>query len=258
MAQKRRIYCRFCDSFFYSLDDLSSHMESEHMDMIPKNMSSYQFCYYIKTGKTHGSCIICHNDTDWNDKTKKYKRFCNNPACREKYKKEFNKRMIGKYGKINLLNDPEHQRKMLANRSISGVYTWSSDSRFKFPYTGSYELSFLQFLDNVLRFDPSDIITPSPHTYTYIYEGKEHFYIPDMFIPSLNLEIEIKDHTNMHPKIKAVDRIKEEEKDKVMRSNLSTYSYLKIVDKDNEKFLDFLEEVKRRENEGDNSHIFMI
>lgn len=258
MAQKRRVYCRFCDAFFYSLDDLASHMESTHLDMIPKDMSAYQFCYSIKTGKNHGNCIVCKRPTEWNEKTKKYNRFCGRKECKEKYISVFKKRMIGKYGKVNLLNDPEQQRKMLANRSISGEYTWKSNTRYKFPYTGTYELSFLQFLDDVVRFDPSDIMMPSPHTYSYMYNGEEHFYIPDMFIPSLGLEIEIKDHTNQHPKILAVDRVKEEEKDKVMKSNLSTYNYLKIVDKHNERFLDYLDLVKKKEDENDKSHIFMM
>lgn len=257
MSQNRRIYCRFCDKFYYSMEDLSSHMEITHLDMIPKDMTSYQFCYFIKTGKSEGKCVVCKKKTDWNEKTKKYNRFCNNPKCKETYKKIFEKRMIGKYGKINLLNDPNQQRKMLVSRSISGIYTWSTNPKYKFNYTGTYELSFLQFLDKIVQFDPNDIISPSPHTYTYEYEGKTHFYIPDFFIPSLKLEIEVKDHSSNHPKILAVDRIKEQEKDKVMRSNLSTYNYLKIVDKNNQRFLDFLEEIKKKEDNNDDSHIFM-
>lgn len=258
MAQNRRIYCRFCDSFFYSMDDYASHMETDHIDMIPKDMSSYQFCYSLKTGKMFGTCVVCHRKTSWNEKTKKYNRFCGRKSCKDKYIDLFKSRMIGKYGKINLLNDPDQQKKMLANRKISGMYIWSTNPQYKFPYTGTYELSFLQFLDTIVRFDPEDIIAPSPHTYRYMYNGEEHFYIPDFFIPSLGLEIEIKDHSNQHHKILEVDRKKEEEKDATMKSNLSTYNYLKIVDKHNERFLDYLEEVKNREERDDKSHIYMV
>ena len=155
--------------------------------------------------------------------------------------------MIGKYGKITLLNDPEQQKKMLANRKISGVYVWSDGT--KIGYTGSYELSFLEFLDTIMNFDSSDIISPSPHTYYYTYNGERHFYIPDFFIPSLNLEIEIKDggdNPNMHGKIQEVDKVKEALKDEVMKSNSNNFNYLKIVNKENQKFFKYLEIAKQK------------
>ena len=92
--------------------------------------------------------------------------------------------MIGKYGKVTLLNDPAQQKIMLSHRSISGYYVWR-DYKHKSSYTGSYEKAFLEFLDLDLNFDPEDVMSPSPHTYYYEYEGKKHFYIPDFFIPSL-------------------------------------------------------------------------
>ena len=90
-------------------------------------------------------------------------------------------------------------------------------------------------------------MAPSPHTYYYMYENKKHFYIPDFYIPSLNLEIEIKDggdNPNTHGKIQAVDKVKERLKDEVMSSNRNTFNYLKIVNKENEKFLKYLEVAK--------------
>lgn len=68
-----------------------------------------------------------------------------------------------------------------------------------------------------MEFDSDDIFAPSPHTYYYEYEGTKHFYIPDFFIGSLNLEVEIKDggdNPNNHHKIQAVDKVKEEKKTK--------------------------------------------
>ena len=219
-----------------------------------------QYYYYLKTGKMNGSCVVCHKKTEWNPKTNKYKRFCNDPKCKEKYIQTFRNRMIGKYGKVNLLNDPEQQKKMLANRKISGVYEWS-DHIHKIPYTGSYELAFLEFLDKIYNFDPNDIIAPSPHTYTYKYENQDHFYIPDFFIPSLNLEIEIKDggdNANMHPKIQAVDKVKEKLKDEVLMSNTSNFNYLKIVNKQHSKFFDFLVLSKTNLSDGIKKPIFMV
>ena len=252
----KRITCKFCGEYMKSYDLYVSHIESSHSESIPQDMTAWRFVYYLKTGKTHGSCIICKNETEWNEKTHKYHRFCNNPKCKEKYVETFRNRMIGKYGKVNLLNDPEQQKKMLANRKISGVYIWR-DHVHETTYTGTYELSFLKFLDEVLEFNPEDVIGPSPHTYYYIYEGKKHFYIPDFFIPSLNLEIEIKEGTNNHPKIQAVDKVKERLKDEVMKSNSNSFNYIKIIEKNNFRFIEFLDEAKKRFLNGDKRPIVM-
>lgn len=256
MAAKR-IKCKYCDNIIKDIDHYASHLEKSHSEMIPPDMVPMQFIYFLRTNKTHGDCIICHKPTKWNEKTNKYHRFCDNPKCKEKYIETFRNRMIGKYGKVNLLNEPEQQKKMLANRKISGVYKWM-DRIHETQYTGTYELSFLEFLDSVMNFDPEDLIAPSPHTYYYEYEGEKHFYIPDFFIPSLNLEIEIKEGTNMHPKNLAVDKVKERLKDEVMKSNSSSFNYLKIVEKDNIKFFKYLELAKEKFVNNDNSAIFMV
>lgn len=256
MSAPYNIKCKFCDKKFKSVDTYVDHIQKVHPELIAPNMSAWQFYYYLKTGKSKGSCIMCHKETKWNSKTKKYHRFCDNPRCKEKYKKIFQKRMIGKYGKLTLLNDPEQQKKMLAQRRISGVYSWSNHIDTS-VYTGSYELDFLQFLDYTMNFDPTDVISPSPHTYIYIYEGKEHFYFPDFYVPSLNLEIEIKEGTNTHPKIMAVDKEKERLKDEVMKSIRNTVNYLKIIEKDNMKFFKYLERAKEQFESGSTSGIFM-
>lgn len=237
--------CPLCGNKFIDIDNFTRHLRESHEDDIPEDMKDdpYQFIYMLKTGKANGSCVMCKKPTKWNPSTHKYHRFCDNPECKKKYSETFKNRMIGKYGKVTLLNDPEHQKKMLANRSISGTYTWR-DKVHQHTYTGTYEKSFLEFLDCILNFDPEDVIAPSPHTYWYIYDGKKHFYIPDFFIPSLNLEIEIKDGTNTHPKIQAVDKEKERLKDQVMIDNKNSINYIKIVEKDNTRFLEYLEKAK--------------
>ena len=260
LSTKRRVYCKFCNKFYYDVADLVAHTEKEHLTLIPEDMDAWQFCYFVRTGKSSGSCVVCKKPTTWNDKTHKYNRFCNDPKCKQKYIETFQKRMIGKYGKTNLLNDPEQQRLMLSKRKISGEYIWR-DHVTKSVYVGSYERSFLEFLDLTMHFDPKDIISPSPHTYYYIYEGEKHFYIPDFFIPSLNLEVEIKDggtNPNMMQKIVEVDKVKEKLKDEVMSSNRSTFNYIKIVDKQNEKLLRFLEIAKERYYDENNEHIVML
>lgn len=259
---KRRINCKYCDKFYYDIDDYASHMESKHKDMMIPNMTARQFIFYLNTGKKHGNCVICGKPTTWNTSTNKYNRFCGSPECKKKYAETFKKRMVGKYGQTTLLNDPEQQRIMLAKRKISGTYLWS-DRVHEFSYTGSYEKSFLEFLDNVMDMDPEDIFTPSPHTYYYMYENKKHFYFPDVYIPSLNLEIEIKDggdNPNNHPKIQAVDKMKEKLKDDVMKSNSNTFNYLKITNKNHYLFFKYLEEAKKQDidNNGKPNKIVML
>ena len=112
-----------------------------------------------------------------------------------------------------------------------------------------------------MDFPSSDVMAPSPHTYNYMYDGKQHFYMPDFFIPSLNLEIEVKDggdNPNMHHKIQDVDKEKERLKDQVMKTNSNQFNYLKVVNKQNEIFLKYLEEAKRKFAANDNTPIYMV
>ena len=210
------------------------HYETKHKDLIPEGMSGFRWFYFLLTKKDKGSCVICKNETVFNNITMKYSRFCNNPQCKQKYKEERDKRMMGKYGKIYILDDPEQQKKMQDGRKIGGVYIWS-DGKSKFTYLSSYEKDFLQHLDVDLHWPPADIMSPSPHTYTYQYDNKDHFYMPDFFIPSLNLEIEIKSlarMNNQNPESKA----KEIEKDKLMKSLSNLVNYIMILDKDYKEF----------------------
>jgi len=255
MAQRRRIYCKFCDFFCYTPDDFVVHIEKKHDEMIPEDQTPWQFSYYLRTGKDHGNCVVCKQETGWNESTHKYNRFCDNPRCKEKYREEFKKRMIGKYGKTTLLNDPDQQRKMLANRKISGKYLWS-DRAHEIDYTGTYEKSFLEFLDHVLEFDPDDIMSPSPHTYYYKLDEDIHFYIPDFFIPSLELEVEIKDENNTHPNRINIDGPKERAKDEVMSKN--HYNYLKIKGKNNELMFTYLEKAKLKDMNQEKKPIIML
>lgn len=237
----KKFKCPFCDETTTELEGMHEHIEDEHDSNLPSGVSINEFYYSYRTGKTHGNCVECRQETKWNPNTNKFNRFCGRPECKEAYVDKVRQRMIGKYGTTTLLNDPEHQKKMLKNRSISGTYRWS-DGKHETDYTGSYELDFLKFLDVFLEFDPADVIMPSPHTYYYEYEKKKHFYIPDAFIPSLNLEIEIKDggtNPNMHHKIQAVDKVKESLKDEVMTSQKER-SYVKVLDKDYSTFAQFL------------------
>lgn len=244
--QKVKVYkCPQCGAKYKSLQTWGNHVSTVHPELIPSGWSYSRYFYYVLTGKNCGSCVVCKKETSWNESTQKYERFCDNPECKEKYREMFKSRMMNKYGKTHLLNDPEQQRKMLAGRKISGLYTFENGKQI--GYVGSYEQHFLKMLDKFLKFDPNDLMMPSPHTYEYDYknendkenEGK-HFFIPDAYIPSINLEIEIKQNTNMHPKLLKIDKVKELQKDEMMKS-LPNVNYIKIVEKDYTEFFSLIE-----------------
>lgn len=208
---------------------MGDHYETKHKNLIPPDMSGYRWFYFLLTKKQRGTCVECKNETEFNNIKMKYSRFCNNPQCKQKYKEERDRRMLGKYGKVYLLDDPEIQKKMQSGRKIAGVYTWS-DGKSKISYLGSYELDFLKYLDLTLNWPVGDIISPSPHTYTYEYRGEKHFYIPDAFIPSMNLEIEIKSTERMYhqdPENLEKDKLKDE----LMRSCSNLFNYIRIDNK---------------------------
>lgn len=218
---------------------MGHHYETMHKNLIPSNMTGYRWFYFLLTKKSRGSCVECHQETDFNEISMKYARFCNNPLCKQKYKEERDRRMIKKFGKVYLLDDPEFQKKMQAGRKIAGVYNWSN-GKTKIGYLSSYEHDFLRYLDIELHWPPSDIMA-SPHTYAYEYQGESHYYMPDYFIPSMNLEVEIKDDgsaLNINQDSRNKDKIKEE----LMKSVYTMFNYIKIINKDYTAFRKMIQE----------------
>ena len=209
------------------------HYEEKHKDLLPPEMDGFRWFYFKLTGRTRGSCAECHNETEFNRINMKYSRFCNNPQCKQQYVDRAKKRMQTKYGKVHLLNDPEQQKKMQQGRHIAGIYQWS-DGKTKFPYLSSFESDFLRHLDIDLKWPVADILMPSPHTYSYKYNDKDHFYMPDAFIPSMNLEVEIKDDGNARRSDES--REKDKIKDELMRSMSQLINYIKIVGKKYDEF----------------------
>ena len=245
MKKTKRIYnCPFCESKFYKKDSLYEHMEEEHDELL-HGLPASQVYFNHKYNKKGGKCIICGKPTKWNEKTEKYERLCTDKICRDKYRKLFIERMRKVHGKDTLLNDPEQQKKMLEGRHISGVYEWENRHRHK--YVGSYEYDLLEFLETFLSWEnPNDIIMPSPLVVEYEYDGKKHFYLPDVMISSINLHIEVKGTNNHYQKR---DKDKEKAKDKAIEKVLKKFKpkqvYLKIVDKDYQPLIDLLIRKKR-------------
>ena len=245
--------CPECKKNFKTLNGWGNHMDTMHPSIRPEGYSTSRFFYFIKTGRTHGNCRTCKKPTTWNENSMKYNQYCDDPKCKEEYAKIAKKRMIGKYGKVHLLNDPDQQKKMLANRKISGKYKFPDGT--KFCYVGMYEKNFLEMLDTLMNWPTNDIFSPSPHTYYYDYKNSkdtenegQKFYIPDFFIPSLNLEIEIKQQTSTNKAYNDINKVKEKLKDEVMNSN-SNINYLKLNDNNFTPFFQFLMERKESEPE---------
>lgn len=228
--------CPICGRKFTKKDALYDHLYKDHIDMIPEGMSASQYVFNVRNKKSFGLCVQCRtNHTPWNEDAERYDRFCGE-ACRNAYIIEAKKRMVNKYGKEHLLNDPEMQIKMQNGRSIAGEYEFSDGK--KIPFLGSYEKDFLEFLNTTMCFKSDEIIRPIDG-FEYEYENKKHLYIPDYFMPNFNLFVEIKDggdNPNMHPKIQSVDKVKETLKDKAMVDQ-KKYNYIKIVNKDYKPFI---------------------
>lgn len=236
---------------FKTLNGWGDHMKKHHPESIPEGYSIARYFYYVLTGKTHGICRTCKGVTEWNEKSMKYSQYCPNPKCKEAYVNIAKTRMVNKYGQVHLLNDPEMQRKMMSNRRISG--TWTFHDGVTIGYVASYEKNFLKMMDRFLHWPGSDIIGPSPHNYEYEYKNPNDnpenegmkIYIPDYYIPTLNLEIEIKQTQTTHPKLIAIDQVKERLKDEVMHNNPNV-NYIKITDNDFSGFFNYLLEIKEK------------
>lgn len=228
--------CPLCNKNFVSIQTLESHVEKHHAEQLESGISPEQYVFNMRNHKTSGTCIMhgkvssCRKTTEFNKKTRKYNRICSNPKCKTAYVEEFKNRMINKYGREHLLNDPEVQKLMLGNRSISDTYKFSDGTSI--VYTGTYELEFLQYMNLALEWPSEDLISPAPFTIYYEFEGNKLFYIPDFYIPSLDLIVEVKG-TNKHYQKR--EEAKEKAKDNAAQK--TKHNYIKIVDKDYDDFL---------------------
>ena len=230
--------CPFCDRKYVNKEGLYVHLDKEHHDELNDLTPKQVFFNYrnrYELGKKYGKSVVSGKPTKWNEITGRYERFL--PEEKELYREYFLKNMK-KAGKENIMNNLEHQKEMLAARAISGQYKWSDGTMF--TYTGSYEKKFLEYLDKILNWPSSDLMAPAPQIFTYKFEGVEHGHIPDFYISSLNLIVNIKSATNKHYRLRDLD--KEHTQDYAIKS--SQYNYIKIYDNQFEKFMDGIEKIK--------------
>ena len=163
--------------------------------------------------------------------------------------------MMKIYNKPHLLDDPEQQEKMLANRKISGKYKWSDGKVF--TYTGKYEKNLMEFLDKTLEYKSDEVLAPGP-VLEYEYKGKKKHWITDFLLLPYNLIIEVKDGGKNPNNRKMVDyRAKQEAKEKMI-TNLGTYNYLRLTDNDFSQLLSILAELKMNTLEDKTENIYRI
>lgn len=252
MSNKKLFKCPFCELKYIEKQGTYEHMEFEHKDELHGLSASQVFFNYrnkYALSKGYGRSVISGLPTKWNEVTERYERFANEKE-RQQYREYFKNNMIKKYGKDTLLTDPEQQKKMLANRSISGIYTWENGN--KTTFTGSYEKKFLEFLDQTYQWNnPNDIMAPAPMIFKYTdSEKKDRFHIPDFYISSLNLIVNIKSKTNQGYRLRDIEN--ERAEDRAIKN--SSFNYLKIYDND---FSDFIEVVEKLKDSENNTRIFI-
>jgi hypothetical protein len=211
-------------------------LELEHSEQL-NGLSPARFEFNVRNGKDHGECIMkasvgsCLIETEFNERARRYERLCPNPACKTSYVEMFRKNMVARFGKTHILDDPEQQKVMLAARSISDVYEWR-DGKTKTTYTGKEELRFLQFMDLSLEWPPEGLIMPCPLVFIYRQDGTNHNYLPDFYVPSIDLVGEIK-ATNPHYQRR--DAETEDMKERAVRATKKPY--IKVVDGNYDEFL---------------------
>lgn len=246
----KKFKCPYCEKRL-ERTKLPPHIQSEHEDMIPEGYTALRVSFNTINHKTEGHCIICKRTTDWNENKGRYERLCNDPKCKEQYRRMIADRNKNKYGTERLQTDPRYaeaiQQKALAGRRISGIYKFEDGGTIK--YVGSYEKQFLEFMDLVLHCKSEDIDAPGP-SINYILEGKQHMYLPDFYYIPYNLIIEIKDggsNPNNHPK-----RKEEEKKNKAKEAavyKLQKYNYVRVVNNDFSQLLQIMAALKYQMND---------
>lgn len=235
VADMKKFKCPICSKIYVNKQALYTHLEDNHVDQMGE-LSPANYYFNMKYNKDSGKCIVCGRPTEFNEVTEKYDRI-DRPVCKERYRKLFLERMRKTHGVDTLLTQPEHQKKMQQNRKIAGKYKWSDGKMF--DYLGSYEKDALEFLDTVLNLRSEDVIAPAPIVVKYSYDGKNHFYMPDLYIIPFNLLIEIKGTNNHYQKR---DILKEKTKDKAALA--SKYNYIKVLDKKYDGLVSIIESIK--------------
>ena len=245
----RKYKCPYCD-FRAVRGEVVEHVEKKHADLIPENYTAARAVYDFINGKNYGTCMVCKAKVfKWNDKVNKYYNLCDNPKCRQTVRDIALERHIRVHNKPTLLNDPEQQEKMLANRKISGTYTFTDGG--KVTYTGKYEKNALEFMDKVLEIPSKDIQAPGP-VLEYEFEGQIHKWITDIYYIPANLLIEVKDGGS-NPNNRSMQSYRDKQIAKeTMVTNIGTFNYIRLTNNDFSQLLNIFADMKNEALASDN------
>jgi len=252
MMAKPKLACPYCKNR-YERNDLINHIYKRHDEMIPEGYTARRVVFDIANPNEtkRGKCRICGKDTPWNESAGRYDVLCGNPRCKEALHEKYKKNTMKVYGKETLLNDPEQQEKMLANRRISGMYTFTDGG--KVGYTGTFEKQALEFMDQYLEIKSQDILSPGP-IMEYEYNGEKHMYIPDFLYIPYNLIIEVKDggsRPNTQVSSSRTDsRARTIEKEKLFTSD-GEYNYLRLTNNEFVQLINIFMDLKYKQLCGD-------
>lgn len=237
--KERKFKCPYCEERMIRTD-LVYHVNEEHEDMIPQDHSASRVVFNYINKKQSGKCIMCRKETKWNENVWRYDKICSD-KCHDEYVKLAKSRMVNKYGKEHILDDPNHQKKMLSNRKISGTYKFSDGGVRE--YVGSYERKLLEFYDKVLQVPSKDIVTPGP-IIEYEFEGKKHTWITDLLYIPANLVHDVKDGgDNPNKREMGTYRDKQDAKENAIKE-LDTYNYIRLTNNNFQQLLLLLAEIK--------------
>ena len=216
---------------FTDKNAMYEYIEDKYGYMLSEEMSAKRLYFNLKYKKTEGKCVISGKTTKFNDVTERYERFYSDKE-KEIYVKQFKDRMQNKYGTTHLLNSPEQQKLMLDNRKISKEYIWAN--KRKTIVSSTYEYDFLEYLESTFKVNDS-FLGKQPTIFYKDTDGTNRFYLPDFFIPDLNLIVEIKGSNNHYQKR---DEYKEELKKKAALK--AGFNFIQINDKNYSTFNSYL------------------
>lgn len=231
---QRKYKCPYCEQKF-ERNKLHIHIQNKHEEQIPEGYTALRVAFNTINNKTEGHCIMCGKVSDWNENKGRYERLCNDPKCHEAYKKMAAERNKNKYGVERLQSDPRYaeevQRKAMQGRRIAGKYKFTDGGEIE--YLGAYERRLLEFMDKVMNCKSEDILAPGP-SMNYMYQGKEHLYIPDFYYIPYNLIIEIKDggdNPNTNPAMRGYKTERQEAKEAAVKAS-GKYNYIRQTNND--------------------------
>ena len=258
MSSQRKYRCPYCKKST-TRDKMPGHLERNHMDMLPEGFTPLRVTFHIVNNKPYSytrPCRVCKGPTDWDEKKGRYNFLCNKKSCHDIWVKQMQNVMGNKMGSNRPTATEKGLEKMLASRKISGKYTFK-DGGVK-TYVGSYEKETLKFMDQVMDIKSEDVMTPGP-ALQYEYEGKKHYYLPDILYIPYNLIIEVKDggrNPNTNGAMKEV-RAKSIAKEQFI-INHTNYNYLRLTDKDFSQLLYVFADLKMHLTDNDKQRVIHV